>query len=123
MRLLTLLFVLAISGTALAQPQLQMSQEQLLAAEGGNLLVLDVRSELEYDRGFIPGALHIPQHDLANRLEELKEWRNKSVVVYCETGHRADIAASLLTEEGFSNVYHLVGDMREWRNSGREIAF
>ncbi|MDD9892290.1 MAG: rhodanese-like domain-containing protein [Gammaproteobacteria bacterium] len=127
MRFIALIAVLIVSlsasFTAVAKPLADMTAEQVLAAEEGSLLVLDVRSDHEYDRGHVPGALHIPQQQLANRLAELGEWRNKSIVVYCESGYRASLAASLLEEEGFNNVYHLVGHMREWRDSGRAIAF
>jgi rhodanese-related sulfurtransferase len=114
---------LLASFALFAKPLADMSPEQLLAAKEGSLLVLDVRSDHEFDRGHIPDAVHIPQQQLAKRLAELSGWRDKSVVVYCETGYRAQLAASMLAEEGFNKVYHLVGDMRDWRNSGREIAF
>jgi rhodanese-related sulfurtransferase len=119
----TALICLATSLPLAAKPLANMSPEQLLAAEEGSLLVLDVRNRHEYNRGHIPDAVHIPQHQLANHLEELSAWRDKSIVVYCESGYRAHLAASLLAEEGFNKVYHLVGDMRDWRDSGREIAF
>lgn len=117
------LICLSASFALIAKPLADMSPEQLLAAEKGSLLVLDVRSDHEFDRGHVPDAVHIPQNQLPKRLAELEGWRDKSIVVYCETGYRAQLAASLLAEEGFNKVYHLVGDMRDWRKSGREIAF
>ena len=123
MRLLLILIAVLFSAAALAKPLADMQPEQLLSAKPNSLLILDVRSDHEFDRGHIPGAIHIPQKQLGSRLKELEGWRDKSVVVYCESGYRANIAASLLEDEGFSQVYHLVGDMRDWRQSGRAIAF
>ena len=60
-----LIVSLSASFTAVAKPLADMTAEQVLAAEEGSLLVLDVRSDHEYDRGHVPGALHIPQQQLA----------------------------------------------------------
>lgn len=126
MRLLALTIAVLLTittGSLSAKPLADMTPETILATQNDELLVLDVRSEREYQRGHVPGAVHIPHKQLEQRLAELDQWRKKSVVVYCETGYRARIAASLLEERGFEEVFHLVGDMQDWRDSGREIAF
>ena len=111
------------SSLAVAQPFTDMAPETLAQTDQDALLILDVRSESEYDRGHVPGAIHIPHNDLTQRLDELDGWQQKPVVIYCETGGRARNAATLLQARGFSQVFHLDGDMREWRKSGRKIAF
>lgn len=110
-------------GTVLAQPLANIAPEKIAQRNSQELLVLDVRSEREYDRGHVPGAIHIPHTDLNQRFKELEGWQQKPVVIYCETGGRARNAATLLQAHGFEQVFHLDGDMREWRKSGREIAF
>lgn len=126
MRLLALTTALLIALTspfAFAQPVTDIEPEALLADSSQDSLLLDVRSEDEYQQGHVPGAVHIPYQELAKRAGELEAWRSKPIVVYCESGHRAGIAASTLQKQGFENVLHLVGDMRDWRKSGRTIAF
>lgn len=123
MRLLTAIVASLFSLLLFAAEPADITPDQLQEAHDGSLLILDVRSDHEFDRGHVPGAIHIPHRQLASRLSELETWRQKQVVVYCESGYRANIAASMLSEQGFEKVYHLIGDMREWRNSGREIAF
>lgn len=121
---LTTALLIALSiQLAIAQPLADIEPEALLANGDHSMLVLDVRSEDEYQQGHVPGAIHIPYQELAKRTSELEAFRNKPVVVYCESGRRAGIAASTLQEQGFENVLHLVGDMRDWRKSGRAIAF
>jgi rhodanese-related sulfurtransferase len=78
-------------------------------------LILDVRSELEYNRGHIPGARHISHRDLPHRLDELTAFKTQPVILYCEVGVRAGIAEATLVDAGFQRVIHLAGDMQEWR--------
>lgn len=78
-------------------------------------LILDVRSEVEYNSGHIPGAIHIPHRDLLDRLDELAAFKTQPVILYCEAGVRAGIAEATLADAGFQQVIHLAGDMQEWR--------
>ena len=92
-----------------------ISQQELLAAAAGELLVVDVRSAQEFGTGHVPGALNIPHDEFGDRLAELGEARDAAVVVYCESGRRAGRAATTLTDAGFRDVRHLTGDMSGWR--------
>jgi rhodanese-related sulfurtransferase len=78
-------------------------------------MILDVRSEVEYNRAHIPGAVHVSHRDLPDRLEELAEFKSQPVILYCEAGVRAGIAETILVDSGFQQVIHLAGDMQEWR--------
>ncbi len=69
--------------------------------EDGGPVVLDVRRRLEWEESHIPGALHIPLHELTSRLDELP--RNE-IWVHCAAGYRASIAASILDADGRSVV-------------------
>ncbi len=94
-----------------------MSQNELMARTKSetNTFVLDVRSPREYSSGHIPGATNINHTELSNHLEKLRGYEDKDVVVYCERGVRAQKAQKILKTAGFSNVYHLKGDMAKWR--------
>ncbi len=58
-------------------------------SEGQAPLILDVRSEREYESGHVPGAINIPYRELPARLSELTVSEDDEVVVYCEVGGRA----------------------------------
>lgn len=80
--------------------------------------VLDVRSGMEYRAGHIPGALHSPSWKILFRLAPLPKEKGAEVVVTCEHGPRAQVAASLLTARGYTRVSLLDGHMAGWRRAG-----
>ena len=98
-----------------------VSQAQLLEwmEQKPDLCLLDVRTTDEYNSGHIPGAINIGHKEISGRLDELRPYKDKDIVVHCERGVRARIAQDILTKAGFSHVYHLAGDMAAWRNAGR----
>lgn len=113
------LFSVAVCGAA--EPTI--SQEALLnKLESGTApLILDVRTPWEYRSGHVPQAVNMPHTELANRLAELADAKDREIVTYCERGFRTRIAESILREAGFSTVRHLVGDMYAWRRNGLPI--
>jgi rhodanese-related sulfurtransferase len=81
-----------------------------LATQGAR--VLDVRWRSEYAERHVPGATNIPVDELQRRLDELGP-HDRPIIVYCHTGVRAWIAASILRKAGFSTVYNL-GTLGHW---------
>lgn len=116
--LLALLLAAPASGEASGAPVEPAGLEEALAGPQGPLL-LDVRTPAEYEEGFVPGATLVPVQELPERLGELEAWRDRGVVVYCESGRRAEQAAALLREAGFRDVRLLEGSMRRWRAEER----
>jgi phage shock protein E len=96
-----------------------ISQEEFVKNPPAGALILDVRTPDEYARGHVPKAILIPHDQLAARIGEIEVDRDAPVVVYCESGKRAGMAGQTLVDAGFSQVLHLDGDMRAWRESGR----
>ena len=90
----------------------QMTVHELHASRNG-LQVVDVRGPAEWKRGRIPGATHIFTPHLVKRANELD--RSRPVLIYCATGYRASLAASLLQKEGFPDVRNLPGSIHAWR--------
>jgi hydroxyacylglutathione hydrolase len=82
--------------------------------EGGQIYVLDVREEHEYNSGHILGSQCIYVGHLKDRLRELP--RDKMICVTCGWGGRGSIAASILSKEGY-NVVNLLGGMNAWNAS------
>ena len=80
-------------------------------------LVVDVRSQGEYDRDHVPGAVHIPFYSIGSGLKDLGYSKSDPVVLYCEHGPRTGIAGFSLYLSGFEKVYSLEGNMKGWRKS------
>ncbi|MDQ2730223.1 MAG: MBL fold metallo-hydrolase [Armatimonadota bacterium] len=97
---------------------LQMSvhelKDQIDGREG--LQLLDVRRQDEWEQGFIPTARHTYAPFLPDHMEEFN--RNEPLAVYCGSGYRASIAASLLQRNGFQKVCSIPGSMKAWKNAG-----
>lgn len=75
---------------------------------------VDVRSAREYKAGHVPGALHTPLRSINQHLAELAPHKDKTLVVYCEVGGRANFARAFLEQQGFKTV-EMTGHMRAWR--------
>lgn len=69
--------------------------------------VIDVRSNKEFARAHLAGALHIPVDELRARVKELPN--DRPLVVYCRSGFRAHLALRILAQRGFSDVRNLTG--------------
>lgn len=86
-----------------------ISLEELESRDG---LILDVREAAEYAFGHIEGAKSIPMGELESRMQELD--KDEEIYVICRTGNRSDLAAQLLADNGFTNVYNVLSGMNEW---------
>ncbi|GAC1320080.1 MAG: hypothetical protein NVSMB25_11820 [Thermoleophilaceae bacterium] len=94
--------------------------DQLHERLGGDLQVLDVRERTEWDEGHIPGALHMPYHDIAALPDGLDPER--PVAVICASGQRAAVGASLLQLHGAAEVIHVTGgSVPAWQRRGWPI--
>ena len=81
-------------------------QQDLLATES---LIIDVRTDNEWNNGYIENAKHIPISELKKRLNEIQAFKDQPVFTYCAAGKRAERAKNLLIENGFTNVTNLGG--------------
>ena len=81
----------------------------------GGALVLDVRDAGEYEAGHIIDARSIPAKEVAQRADSLKKFKEKPVVICCESGFASASAAKALRALGFSKVATLRGGLRSWR--------
>jgi len=81
----------------------------------GELTLLDVRMEPEYEEFHVPGATLLPLPDLPDRLDEID--RAKPVVVYCRSGGRSAAAARLLAGAGFPRVVNMLGGIMAWQGA------
>ena len=80
-------------------------------------LVVDVRDVKDYQQGHVLNALHIPLHELEERLQGLKDHQTKPVIVYCRHGQSSAKAGSLLHKHGFEKTFKLAGGISSWQGA------
>jgi len=85
----------------------------------GEVAILDVRADVEWHEGHLPGAQHIMLGYLATQTQDVP--KDKPVVVQCLTGSRSAIGASLLQAQGITNVINLEGGYQRWTEAGLPI--
>lgn len=82
---------------------------------GEKINLLDVREDHERAE-FNIGGVHIPVGKVqAMQVDEIENWKDDEVIVYCRSGNRSGIATNFLTQMGFKNPVNLVGGMLAWR--------
>lgn len=74
-----------------------------------NVLTLDVRTPQEFTGplGHIEGAKLIPVQELSNRVKEIDQYKDKKVVLVCQSGNRSKVAGNILVQNGFKNVMEI----------------
>jgi glyoxylase-like metal-dependent hydrolase (beta-lactamase superfamily II)/rhodanese-related sulfurtransferase len=90
-----------------------------LQTRDAEALLLDVREPVEYAHGHVPGAVNVPQADLADRLDELP--RDRPLLVICQGGYRSLRAAQFLKQCGFDNVASIAGGTAAWDAAGKPL--
>ncbi|TFH14832.1 rhodanese-like domain-containing protein [Candidatus Bathyarchaeota archaeon] len=96
-----------------------VQEAKKLIEDEPELVILDVRTDAEYNDGHIEGATNFPVEELANRLTELD--KNSELLVYCRTGNRSSTAVSILEDAGFSKIYHMSEGISAWTQQGYPI--
>ena len=86
--------------------------KQIMDSQDG-YIILDVRSQEEYDQGHIPGAILIPDTEINARAEEVLPDKDQLILVYCRSGRRSKLAAADLAELGYINIKEF-GGIIDW---------
>lgn len=105
---------LSCAGSDSSEKALDAAQlKEMIETSRDDFVLLDVRTQEEYDAGHIPTAQLIPYTEIAERADgEIP--RDKPVVVYCRTGRRSGIARQELLRLGYNNVTNFGGLNDDW---------
>ena len=115
---LTLTFPLAFagcfaSGKGATYEQISGSEAKALMDSESGYIIIDARTQKEYDEGHIPGAILIPEYEIADRAEKELPDKDQLILVYCRSGRRSKIAAEELVKLGYTNVKEF-GGINDW---------
>ena len=86
--------------------------KQIMDSEEG-YIILDVRTQEEYDQGHIPGAILIPDTEVEVTAEEVLTDKDQLLLVYCRSGRRSKLASEILVELGYTNIKEF-GGIIDW---------
>ena len=84
-------------------------------------VILDVRTAGEYSGGHIEGSTNIDVKSESFKEEVGKLDKSKTYLVHCRTGRRSDIAASIMEEMGFTDIYEMNGGILGWQDAGYPV--
>ena len=109
---------------AQARAEIEEIQPTEAAAEldAGDVVLVDVREQHEFEERHIEGAIHVPRSYLESRIEQYVPDRSKRVILYCASGIRSALAAKTLEEDfGYEDVSSMAGGITLWRDRGLPV--
>ena len=100
-------------GGSATYEQISGAEAKALMDSESGYIIIDARTQEEYDEGHIPGAILIPEYEIADRAEKELPDKDQLILVYCRSGRRSKIAAEELVKLGYTNVKEF-GGIIDW---------
>ena len=119
---LALVMVVVYESRARATSFASISSQDLIRLMNQGALVLDIRKTEEFALGHVNGAKHLPSDQILTAGDTFKRFKDKPVVVYCDSGSLAAAAVRQLTQQGFTKAFTLRGGFAGWRAENLPIA-
>ena len=104
-----------MDGEDMVRSYTQISQDEAkqMMEQDGTQIIVDVRTQEEYDSGHIPGAICIPNESIGTEQPEELPDLDQIILIYCRSGNRSKQAAQKLFDMGYTNVYEF-GGINDW---------
>ena len=100
-------------GGSATYEQISGAEAKALMDSESGYIIIDARTQEEYDQGHIPGAILIPEYEIADRAEKELPDKDQLILVYCRSGRRSKIAAEELVKLGYTNIKEF-GGIIDW---------
>ena len=75
--------------------------------KNSQIILIDVRSNQEYEEGHLNGAININVYNIQNEIDKIVKNKEKNIIIYCSSGYRSRKAKEILNKMGYTNVYVL----------------
>ena len=102
------------NGGSATYEQISGAEAKALMDSESGYIIIDARTQEEYDEGHIPGTILIPEYEIADRAEKELPDKDQLILVYCRSGRRSKIAAEELVKLGYTNVKEF-GGIIDWK--------
>lgn len=86
--------------------------KEIMDTETG-YVILDVRTQEEFDSGHVPGAILIPDYEIKEKAPQVLTDKNQKILVYCRSGRRSKLACEEMIDLGYTNLYEF-GGIIDW---------
>jgi rhodanese-related sulfurtransferase len=112
---LALVIVVTFESRLRSTGQSAISAQELIRLMNQGALVLDIRKPEEFAAGHVNGAKQLDSDKILTAGDSFKRWKEKPVIVYCDSGSLAAAAVRQLTHQGFTKAFTLRGGLSAWR--------
>jgi len=113
--LVALIVLVVFNEIRLSTGSASVTPADAISLINSGALVLDVRGAPQFDKGHIVNARNIPKTELDEKVDSIDRYRDKPILVCCDTGGPSGQAAVLLKKRSFSQVHSLQGGLAAWR--------
>ena len=97
----------------------EISVDQLnLDNSSQELILIDVRENHEWEKGYVKGAIHLSRGTIEQKIEEVIPDPETPIICYCGGGNRSALVAESLQKIGYTNVQSLIGGFQAWETAG-----
>ncbi len=113
--------LLVTSGCFTSVKSIDVKKAAHLLNETPNVFILDARTQDEYQKEHLKGAVLIPYKEVAQHLSELPSNRGTFILVYCTVGVRSSMATNTLHQNGYFNATNMKGGIEAWKKKGLPV--
>ncbi|MFL2547774.1 MAG: rhodanese-like domain-containing protein [Gammaproteobacteria bacterium] len=122
MKRIYLALILLMSFDALSAELWSVAQLQKAISKSDHKpVLLDVRTQSEYNDGHIQDAINIPHDQILKEPQLVSAYKDSQVVVFCRSGVRAGKVIEMLEGLGFKEIIDIDGDMLAWNEAGHSV--
>ena len=106
--------IAATTTNSLGYEQISGDEAKRIMDSEKDYIIIDARTDEEFNEGHIEGAILIPEYEIGDRAENEFPDKDKLILVYCRSGRRSKIAAQALADLGYTNVKEF-GGIIDWK--------
>jgi rhodanese-related sulfurtransferase len=102
--------------------QVSTSAAIRLINNNSDALIIDIRTAAEYLAGHIKGAKNVPLKELVSDVEKFSDYKNKPVLIYCNSGNTVARALKILKNAGYQKINNLEGGIAAWKEANMPLS-
>jgi rhodanese-related sulfurtransferase len=101
--------------------EVTVAETQQRMQENPDAKLIDVREDNEWDAAHAAGAMHLGKGIIERDIETTVPDKNAELILYCGGGFRSALAADVLQQMGYTNVFSMAGGWKAWQEAGGEV--